>query len=155
MPNGQICAPPTSRSPSPNPACARISAHPATRPSKTRSSTLSEEGGCEASHPRRGDRELGPASGDRVRDPVSAGCARGQPDRARRRARGGEGRPAHHARRAQRRARISRLADLARHRQARPRRGRIRTLRLGRTVGRTKPRIISALLRPIRALQYS
>ena len=76
-------------------------------------------------HPRRGDFELGPAPIHRIADHVGAGCARSQPHRARRRARGGEGRPAHHARCAERRARISRLADPARHRQARPRCGRI------------------------------
>jgi outer membrane protein TolC len=62
------------------------------------------------------------------------------------RARGGESRPAHHARRAQRRTRISRLANSACHGQARPRRRRIRGLRLSRAVGRTKPWFISTLL---------
>src|SRR5262245_14435496 len=36
MPSGRICEPPTSRSPWPNPACARISAHPAMQPFRTR-----------------------------------------------------------------------------------------------------------------------
>ena len=46
-------------------------------------------------------------------------------------------------------ARISRLADPARHRQARPRRRRIFGVCLDRAARRTKPRFISALLRPV------
>ena len=81
--------------------------------------------------PCRRDLELGLAAIDRLADQIRPGCSGSQPDCARRRARGGKSRPAHHARRAERGARISRLADPARHRQARPRGGRIFSVLLG------------------------